>query len=349
MLGASKRRRNERNDDVLIGTKRFAPPAARRRRTASSVNNTHTRCFHAASVAVGSRVSQHALDLLTRLIRSDDDDDDHDDNNHDDRALKVLQACLFRRTTVLLGVEYSNQAGGKAAATNNGNNGTNSAPSTPLREAPLSAPSSPSTTHGSNGNAAHDDTDTNSNRPSDAKESAEATTSTSTATAAERIVSSSDQARTVFLRMPRDSATQAPVRRLREWVNTAPRLYDVLLLLAERLATHDCRTPTMRVLVGALLSSAARGDTASAVVELQRLALLLRQLGWLDGAMASAVESLSEQQSTLDDARRLLHHMQQSVVEQSSDTARHWLGASLLDNTERNWPTALRFLTSKNQ
>lgn len=302
-------------------------------------------------MAVGSRVAQHALDLLTRLIRSDDDDDDHDaddNNNHDDRALKVLQACLFRRTTALLGVEYSNQAGGKAAATNNGNNGTNSAPSTPLREAPLSAPSSPSTTHGSNGNASHDDTDTNSNRSSDAKESADATASTSTATA-ERIVSSSDQARTVFLRMPRDSATQAPVRRLREWVNTAPRLYDVLLLLAERLATHDCRTPTMRVLVGALLSSAARGDTASAVVELQRLALLLRQLGWLDGAMASAVESLSEQQSTLDDARRLLHHMQQSVVEQSSETARHWLGASLLDNTERNWPTALRFLTSKNQ
>jgi hypothetical protein len=335
LVGAAKRRRTM-SALATVNDRRFAPPPPRLPRNHSMYVVTCVCCWFLVSpsafcdsddeeVCIGSRATQHSSDLLSRLI-------------DDESSTLVLRGCLLQRVTTLVGIERPTRSHQSSVQPSTG---THSAPQTPLHEPPLSTPSSPLLSDAGRSSDTTTEMQTDDN-------TATTTTTSATTTTTQRMLTEGQSATTVWLTLPRDSANQAPVRRLRAWANRAPHLFDVLALLAARPAL--CQHEALRLLIGALLSTGGRGEARAAGVELQRLALWLRRVGWLAAPLAAAADSL--RLGAPDDARRLLHALHIGVLRSPLDAhaaARHWLGALLLADASASWPLAHRMLSLENR
>jgi hypothetical protein len=209
----------------------------------------------------GDELGQHALDLLQQVCATDKL-----------RRLAAVRSALVHRANVAAGILPLSGGASNGGAGSGGGGGSGGAvvPPTPAHEGATSAPPTPSQKRDEQPPAESMQTDT-------------AATTLSCAWTTAGVPGG-------------DAVGHTTARRLCDWLNGAPRLLDVVRLVAcDAAAFQRERVLVMLVQSGLAIHGRRLAAGARSEFELRRLAGVCRQLGWTSASLAALAEQCSHE------------------------------------------------------
>lgn len=284
---------------TLFSGKEFVRPAARAPRP-----NAHSapHAFEAGDVH-----GQHAFDLLSRVCAADE------------RRLATVRRALVFRANVAAGImPMTNNQSHAGNPANGGSSGFGNAPPTPAHEGASSAPPTPSQRRDELA-ASHE------KEPAAAPVESPSTSSTLSCSWTTAGVPGGD------------AVGHTTVRRLCDWLNAAPRLLDVVRLVARDAAAFQReRVLVMLIQSGLAVHGRRLAAGARSEFELRRLAAVCRELGWTSTSLAALAEQCSQQ-----DVRAVIAALRETLGDTAAASAQaNMLSVSALEHG--SWEAVFR-------
>lgn len=239
---------------TLFSGKEFVKPAARAPRPLALATPP--------AYEAGDELSQHALDLLSRVCAADE------------RRLGAVRSALVFRANVAAGIVPTGNNGSGGSGGVGGGGGGGGIPPTPAHEGATSAPPTPS-------------------QKRDEQPPQESVPMSVDANSTTVVLSC---AWTTAGVPGGDAVGHTTARRLCDWLNGAPRLLDVVRLVArDGAAFQRERVLVMLVQSGLAIHGRRLAAGARSEFELRRLAGVCRQLGWTSASLAALAEQCSHE------------------------------------------------------